>query len=107
MLRGYDAWWAASVQDSRMITHKEALAAPALARSALCFDCLAVAMATQVAPGAHVGNYYLHRNVLFTCQLLVADLVAPGVLLGSGRMNFSVEGFTVQRMQDPRPVVDR
>ena len=66
MFQGYDAWWAASVQDmyppphmtsvqdGRILTHKEALAlaAPAHVRSVLCFDCLAVAMATQVVPGA-------------------------------------------------------
>ena len=65
MLRGYDAWWAASAQDSRMITHKEALEAPALARSVLCFDCLAVAMATQVAPGAYKGNFLYIGNFYF------------------------------------------
>ena len=82
MMRVYHAWWAASVADASVITHQEAMAIETpLARSVLCFDCLAVALA--YAGGPDGGQ-------------------APvGARLWKGSMNFTKDGFTQQRLEQP------
>jgi len=78
MLDAFDAWWQASRSDREAITHLEALAiASPRQRSVLCFDCLAVALAVGHPIGAKVF---------------------------AGRLNFSDEGYSVQRMERPDAV---
>ena len=82
MMRVYRAWWAASVANASVITHQEAKAIDTpLARSVLCFDCLAVALA--YAGGPDGGR-------------------APvGARLWKGGMNFTKDGFTQLRLEQP------